>query len=102
MGSEWTFVDGALTRIAPGDGGRTTDGLEPGSLVGQAFDLYGLPIKTVSDSDGSHTLTFNADSHTDAAYQLRVIDCSGLVIPFVGEPFAIGTVTSVALCSCKR
>lgn len=92
---EFDFADGTLQAIRPRNGGRTIDGLTTGSPVAEAIRLYGAPLATASNSDGTTTVTFDADPNTDAAYRIVVdgyADTGGTTV---------GTVRSIVLCLCK-
>ena len=92
---DMTFVDGVLDSIRPRDGGRTIDGLRPGSLIGKAVELYGKPVKTETNSDGSHSVVFSAGENTDAGYRILVDRYA------VGDGGAIsGLVKTIVLCRC--
>ncbi len=92
---DMTFVDGVLDSIRPRDGGRTIDGLRPGSLIGKAVELYGKPVKTETNSDGSHSVIFSADENTDAGYRILVDRYA------VGDGGTIsGLVKTIVLCRC--
>lgn len=65
-----TFTDGVLVAIAPHDGGRTIDGIRPGSTVGDATALYGPPVHVDENGDGTRTLVFVADRDAGTGFQI--------------------------------
>jgi hypothetical protein len=92
---DMTFVDGVLNSIAPHDGGRTIDGVRPGSLIGKAVELYGKPVNTETNSDGSHSVIFSTDEKTDVGYRILVDRYA------VGDNGTIsGLVKTIILCRC--
>lgn len=92
---DMTFVDGVLNSIAPHDGGRTIDGVRPGSLIGKAVELYGKPMTTETNSDGSHSVIFSADEKSDVGYRILVDRYA------VGDDGTIsGLVKTIVLCRC--
>lgn len=92
---DFGFTDGVLQFIAPRGGGRTIDGVTVGTSLANAVDLYGRPLATTSNSDGTTSVIFDADPDTPAAYRLDVIDFSD------DNGSLSGTVTAVVLCLCK-
>lgn len=87
---EYTFTDGVLTQIAPGNppgsAGTTIDGVTAGTPGSQAVDLYGDPIE---DADG--VAVFVADRTAGTAYRVGYTG---------GSSVADGTITWVILCQC--
>ncbi|MGE0216359.1 vWA domain-containing protein [Mycolicibacterium sp.] len=92
---DFDFRDGVLQAIRPRNGGRTIDGLTSGSPVAEAAKLYGKPLAAAPNSDGTTTVTFDADPGTDAAYRIVVEGYAD-----TGSTVE-GTVTSIVLCLCK-
>ncbi|MBS9535895.1 VWA domain-containing protein [Mycobacterium sp. M1] len=91
---DFGFVDGTLDSIAPHDGGRTIDGVAPGTPLSRAVELYGDAVKTESDGHGGYQLTFAADPATGSGYRI-VADAyseSGGAVA--------GTVGTIVLCRC--
>ncbi|WP_182346763.1 vWA domain-containing protein [Tomitella gaofuii] len=84
-----TFTDGVLTAIAPHDGGRTIDGIHPGSTVGDAASLYGRPVHSQTNADGTRTLVFAADSDAGTGFQ-AIADGEG----------EGARITTIVLCAC--
>lgn len=92
---DFGFVDGVLDSIRPHDGGRTIDGITVGSPVTKAADLYGKPLETSANSDGTTSVVFDADPATSAAYKMAVEG-------FTSQNGSLsGTVKTVVLCRCK-
>jgi hypothetical protein len=91
---DFRFVDGVLDMIGPHDGGRTIDGVGPGTDLAEAVDLYGPPVSTETTDDGAHAVVFVPDPGTDAGYWV-------LVDGFAQNGGTVsGTVKRVALCRC--
>lgn len=91
---DYTFVDGVLDSIAPHEGGRTIDGVGPGTPLSRVTELYGDPVATETDGKGGYRLTYSADSGTDAGYRFVVENYKGS-----GGALS-GTVKTVVLCRC--
>ncbi|CAM2740948.1 VWA domain-containing protein [Skermania piniformis] len=91
----WTFIDGVLDRIVPDGGGRTIDGLIPGTDLDHAVELYGKPLQTNDNSDGTRTVLFDADPSGEAAYQMVVEEYADSGSTLSGE------IQSIVLCRCK-
>jgi hypothetical protein len=66
---DFGFVDGVLDFIAPRDGGRTVDGVAPGTDLRQFTDLYGAPV-AVDVSAG--TVVYSAGGNADSPNGFRV------------------------------
>ncbi len=84
---DFVFTDGNLDSIAPHGGGRTIDGLATGSPISKATDLYGEPLATTHNADGTSTLLFDADPNTDHAYRITADSNSAIA--------------AITLCRCK-
>ncbi|OJZ64271.1 hypothetical protein BRW64_19010 [Mycolicibacterium diernhoferi] len=91
LNCDFGFQDGILGSIRPHTGSRTIDGLGIGYPKVAADDFYGAPLKAVSNGDGTITFTYDADPHSDAAYQITV-HATGLLT---------GHIKSIVLCLCK-
>jgi hypothetical protein len=92
---DFGFVDGILDSIRPHNGGRTIDGVGAGSAVSKAADLYGKPLATSANSDGTTSVIFDADPNTGAAYNMGVEG-------FSSQNGALsGTIKTIVLCRCK-
>lgn len=91
---DFGFVDGVLDSIAPHGGGRTIDGVAPGTPISRASELYGPPVQSVTNGDGSRTLIYTADPNSDHAYRILVEQYreSGSTIS--------GLVKTIVLCRC--
>jgi Ca-activated chloride channel family protein len=92
---DFGFLDGVLDSIAPHGGGRTIDGVGPGTPISRATELYGSPLGSVQNSDGTHSVLYTADPNTDAAYRIlvdRYTESSGTIS---------GQVKTIVLCRCK-
>lgn len=91
---DFGFVDGVLDSIAPHGGGRTIDGVAPGTPLSRVGELYGPPLQSVTNADGSHTLIYTAEPSTDHAYRIAVdqYNQSGTAIS--------GFVKTIVLCRC--
>lgn len=92
---DFGFVDGMLESISPHGGGRTIDGIGPDSPLVKVVELYGQPLADTENSDDTHTLIFDADPDTDAAYRILAEGYSR-----TGDTIA-GTVKTIILCRCK-
>lgn len=82
---DFVFTDGVLTSISPRDGGRTIDGIAPGSALSDAVRLYGEALSLNDNGDGTSTAVFDADPNGDTAYRM-----------IVGSD-----IRSISLCRCK-
>lgn len=91
---DYGFVDGVLDWIAPYGGGRTIDGVVPGTALNRVAELYGNPVNTETDGQGGYRLTYDADPHTDAGYRVVVEDYSD------SGGTVSGTVKTIVLCRC--
>lgn len=91
---DFGFVDAVLDSIAPHDGGRTIDGVAPGTPISRATELYGPPVQSSTNSDGSHTVIYTADPKTDHAYRIVVDQYSES-----GGTIS-GSVKTIVLCRC--
>lgn len=58
---DYVFVDGVLDSIEPHGGGRTIDGVVPGTALSRVSELYGDPVLTESDGHGGYRLTYRAN-----------------------------------------
>jgi Ca-activated chloride channel family protein len=92
---DFGFANGVLDSIAPHDGGHTIDGVRQGTRLGRATELYGSPLATIANGDGSHSLFYAANDSNPTAYRILVEDFaeSGGTVT--------GTVRSIVLCRCK-
>ena len=88
---DYTFTNGTLSAITPHNGGRTIDGLSPGTPLTKAIDLYGQPLIPPEADSGFVWLTFLADQAEGNAYRIAV-DHFG--------PGSAGTVARIVLCHC--
>jgi hypothetical protein len=91
---DFRFVDGVLDAIAPHNGGRTIDGVRPGTQISRATELYGKPVKSETNTDGSHSVIYSADPKTNAGYWILVdqyADAGGTIA---------GLVKAIVLCRC--
>ncbi|WP_277351752.1 vWA domain-containing protein [Antrihabitans stalactiti] len=91
---ELTFVDGVLDSIAPHGGGRTIDGIAPGTPVAKATELYGDPLETVDNRNGTYSLTYTADEARGNAYRMAVTDFSATAGTISG------LIKTIVLCHC--
>ncbi len=92
---DFGFVDGTLDFIRPNQGGRTIDGLTVGAQVARAGQLYGPPLASTKNPDGTTTVVFDADPNGDTAYRMDVegfADANGGLA---------GTIKTIVLCRCK-
>ncbi|TSD97328.1 hypothetical protein FOS14_15230 [Skermania sp. ID1734] len=87
------FTKGFLSSITPNSGGRTADGVGPGTPLSRATELYGAPLDISVNSSGT-TLTYAANQAQGTAYRMGVRDYS------TSGSNANGTVTNVGLCRC--
>lgn len=90
---DFGFTDGVLESITLRGGGRTIDGIGPGSPLTQARELYGPPLSATDNNDGTWTLIFDADPTTEAAYRTLVEGYT--------PNTTTGTLTTITLCRCK-
>jgi Ca-activated chloride channel family protein len=91
---DFGFVDGALDSIVPREGGHTIDGVRRGTPLSRATELYGTPLATIDNGDGSHSVLYTADPATPNAYRILVdgyADAGGTIN---------GTVKTIILCRC--
>ncbi|MGH3676972.1 MAG: vWA domain-containing protein [Mycobacterium sp.] len=95
---DFTFVDGVLDSIAPHGGGSTIDGVKPGSSIGDATELYGKPVKTETNSDGSHNVIYSASADENSVNGYRI-----LVDRYAthDDGTISGLVKTIVLCRCK-
>lgn len=91
---DYVFVDGVLDSIEPHGGGRTIDGVVPGTALSRVSELYGDPVLTESDGHGGYRLTYRANAGTDAGYRVVVQDFSE------SGGTVLGTVKTIVLCRC--
>lgn len=91
---DYVFVDGVLDSIEPHGGGRTIDGVVPGTALSRVSELYGAPVLTESDGHGGYRLTYRANAGTDAGYRVVVQDYSE------SGGTVLGTVKTIVLCRC--
>ncbi|WP_169585796.1 vWA domain-containing protein [Antrihabitans stalactiti] len=91
---DFTFQDGVLDSIAPHGGGRTIDGIAPGTPIAKAIELYGDPLETVDNKDGTYNLTLTADEARRAGYKFLVKDYTE------SKGSIAGTIATIALCRC--
>ncbi|WP_328354345.1 VWA domain-containing protein [Mycobacterium sp. NBC_00419] len=89
---DYTFTNNTLTTITPHNGGRTIDGLTPGTPLTTAIDLYGQPLATTPNNDNTTTVIFDADPNTDHAYRITINGTNTT---------NTSTITSITLCNCK-
>jgi hypothetical protein len=92
---EYTFDAGVLIRIAPLDGGRTVDGLKPGSHLQQAIELYGDVLDAQTTTNGTTTAWFAAADQGDSAYEMDVEGYSKLAQSWAG------VIKRIVLCTCR-
>jgi hypothetical protein len=92
---DFGFVDGILDSIRPHNGGRTIDGVAAGSSVTKAGDLYGKPLATSANNDGTTSVVFDADPNTSAAYNMGVEGFN------TQNGTLSGTIKTIVLCRCK-
>lgn len=91
----FTFADGVLDSITPHDGGRTIDGVTTDTPIAKAVELYGRPLESTPNNDGTTTVIFDADPNTGNAYKITTdnyTDNNGILS---------GTVKAIILCRCK-
>lgn len=88
---DYTFTNGTLSAITPHNGGRTIDGLSPGTPLTKAIDLYGQPLATTPNENNT-TVFFDADPNTDHAYRISINGTNTT---------NTSTITSISLCRCK-
>ncbi|MBS9535134.1 VWA domain-containing protein [Mycobacterium sp. M1] len=91
---DFGFVDGVLDSIEPHGGGRTIDGVVPGTPLSRVVELYGDPVATESDGQGEYRLIYRADPDTDAGYRMTAQDYSE------SGGTVSGTVKTIVLCRC--
>ena len=94
---DFTFAYGKLVTISPRDGGRTPEGIGPGSPVAKAAALYGDPLAWAPDPDSTTTaVIFDAGPDGEGAYRMEVdgFDSSGAT--------PTGTIKAIVLCPCKQ
>ncbi len=92
---DFEFVDGVLDSITPRNGGRTIDGVEPGTDVQRATELYGEPVDV--DRAG-RTVIYRADSGNEQSvvgYRVAVDDFAES-----GAGRITGRVKTIVLCRC--
>lgn len=89
---DYDFTNGTLDAIRPHNGGRTIDGLSPGSPISIAIELYGQFLSATTNNDGTATAIFDADESTDYAYRITVD--GNRVTP-------ASTIKTITLCRCK-
>lgn len=85
--------DKTLVAIDPEKAG-TIDEVKPGDSYAQATKLYGDPVSTVANDDGTYTVIFPADNATESAYQMVVS----------ADPAAsadAAKITVIVLCRCS-
>ncbi len=85
--------DKTLVAIDPEKAG-TIDEVKPGDSYAQATKLYGDPVSTVANDDGTYTVIFPADNATESAYQMIVS----------ADPAAsadAAKITVIVLCRCS-
>lgn len=91
---DFDFLDGTLDAIRPHDGGRTIDGVAPGTDLNRMTDLYGDPVTVDPDKT---TVVYKADSdstESEIGYRVEVDD-------FVTNGSALsGQVRAIVLCRC--
>jgi Ca-activated chloride channel family protein len=92
---DFEFNNGTLQSIAPHHGGHTIDGLQRGDPITKAIDLYGPPLATTPNTDGTTTITLDAEPHGDAAYQITTTNYTQTGTTYTG------TITAIVLCKCK-
>lgn len=91
---DFGFLDGVLDWIEPHGGGRTIDGVTAGTPLSRATELYGPPVQSVTNSDGSHTVIYIADPKANYGYRILVDQYSQ-----DGTTIA-GWVKTIVLCRC--
>jgi Ca-activated chloride channel family protein len=91
---DFGFRDGVLTSIGPHGGGRTIDGVEPGTPLSRATELYGKPVSTATNPDGTHAVVYAADPNTNAGYYMLVDEFADR-----GDEVS-GVVRAIVLCRC--
>ncbi|MEB3062228.1 vWA domain-containing protein [[Mycobacterium] zoologicum] len=91
---DFGFADGVLDSITQHSGGRTIDGVTPGTPISRVIELYGNAVKTETDGQGGYRLTFAADPTSDAGYRILVDNATE-----TGGTVS-GTVKTIVLCRC--
>ncbi|MFZ2240476.1 MAG: hypothetical protein WAV90_13240, partial [Gordonia amarae] len=94
---DFEFTDGALTSIAPHNGGRTIDGITTGTPLTDAVTLYGQPLDTTPNGD--HTTVYfdtGAANTSDAAYKMDIDNYTK-----TNDNTHTGTIKTIILCRCK-
>lgn len=86
---DFGFADGVLTSIAPSDGGRTVDGLTAGASAAKATALYGPPVPSTDNKDGTTTAVYTADESAGTAYRM-----------LLNGNADTGTIKTIVLCRC--
>ena len=92
---EYTFSSGVLIRIAPRNGGRTIDGVVPGTQLQHVVQLYGAPLDSRVSTNGPATAWFAPADQGDSAYEM---DVDGYAQS--GQSWA-GVVKRIVLCTCR-
>lgn len=89
---DYDFTNGTLDAIRPHNGGRTIDGLAPGSPISKATELYGQSLADTTNNGGTTTVIYEADASTDFAYRITVD--GNRITP-------ASVIKSITLCRCK-
>lgn len=94
---DFGFVDGTLDSITPRDGGHTIDGVQVGTPLSRANELYGNALASVQNGDGTHSVFYAAAADPLSPNAFRILvdefsDAGGIVS---------GKVRTITLCRCK-
>lgn len=92
---DFGFVDGVLDSIAPHNGGRTIDGVESGTDLQRATELYGDPVRV--DATGK-AVVYRADPSDDTSEAGYRIEVEGFAES--GGGYITGRVKTIVLCRC--
>ena len=92
---DYQFTNNTLQSITPHHNPHTIDGITTGTPITKAIQLYGPPLATTTNNDGTTTAIFDADPNTQNAYKTTITDYTNTT----NTP--TGTITHITLCQCK-
>lgn len=85
--ADLAFDSGALNAISPHGGGKTGTGITVGSTLAEVEAVYGAPVGSVENDDGTATAVFLASIEHKSGFQMELDSPAG-------------PVRSVTLCNC--